>query len=463
MRIVPGNARSAGARESQQDEFGFSDMEDRAFTAHGGVLAVVADGMGGLAMGREAARTAKTAMIREYEAKPPQEDVPRALHHALRQANAAVFEMARRAGIEEGKTGSTLAAAVVRGENLYWASVGDSRIYLRRRGRLARLTEDHVYGLELAMEVAAGTLSREEAETHPQRGQVVSFLGLRSLGRVDRSVKPFPLQPGDRILLCSDGLYNALSDEEMAELSGGPPQEACEALVRGTLSKGLKNQDNVTVAMLACEADPAPATKASPSGGRPRGRGRRATAALLFAILCGAGVFFYAKTWHVGTNAPAPGGNAAMPADNETGQQPPEPAEENPPESRADDPALKDHLESPTTDNGSPEAVDSEMPDNETSHEDAKPQDEAASEGPPDNATGVGPQETPDGDNATGPMEVERSEPPAHSRRVPSSGVVEGSISFSHPGDTGLDKTPSGNRTTTQNEEARKQEERNFP
>ena len=144
MRIVPGNARSAGARESQQDEFGFSDMEDRAFTAHGGVLAVVADGMGGLAMGREAARTAKTAMIREYEAKPPQEDVPRALHHALRQANAAVFEMARRAGIEEGKTGSTLAAAVVRGENPYWASVGDSRSPTstsRTRNGLARSFE----------------------------------------------------------------------------------------------------------------------------------------------------------------------------------------------------------------------------------------------------------------------------------------------------------------------------------
>jgi len=105
-----------------------------------------------------------------------------------------------------------------------------------------------------------------------------------------------------------------------------------------------------------------------------------------------------------------------MPADNETEQQLPGTVEENPPESRADDPALKDSVEPPTTDNGSPEAVDSEMPDNETSHEDAKPQDEAASEGPPDNATGVGPQETPDGDNATGPMEVERTEP-RHSGR----------------------------------------------
>lgn len=256
MKVVPGNAQHIGSRETQQDDFGFTDLDDRDFTAHAGVLAVLTDGMGGLAMGAEASRLAKRTMLDEYQAKAAKEAVPQALERALRAANNAVFQIARKAGLE-GDVGTTMVAAVVRGADLYWVSVGDSRIYLCRDGQLTQLTTDHVYSRQLAGEVAKGRMSKEEAAGHPDRDALTSFLGLEEIEEIDRNVRSFPLQPGDRILLCSDGLYRALSAEEIAERLADDPQNAAESLVERAVSKERRYQDNLTVAILACELDAA--------------------------------------------------------------------------------------------------------------------------------------------------------------------------------------------------------------
>ena len=126
--------------------------------------------------------------------------------------------MARQAGLE-GQTGSTLAAAVIKDDELYWVSVGDSRIYLYRRGEMTQLTTDHDYARELAREAALGNISPEEAATHPQRQALTSYLGLPFLSEIDRNEDPIILEPGDRILLCSDGLYKTIPDEEISQFS----------------------------------------------------------------------------------------------------------------------------------------------------------------------------------------------------------------------------------------------------
>ena len=255
MNISPGNIQAIGARKEQQDAFGFSDLADGAFVDHGGVLAVVADGMGGLSFGAESSRLAVDAMLREYMAKSHQESVLQALVRALKAANGAVHKMSleKRA---EYDTGSTLVAAVVKEQKLYWISVGDSRLYLLRNGNLTCLTRDHVYANDLAREVQKGIITKEAAATHPERMALTSYLGVPELPEIDRNLQPFALQAGDRIMLCSDGLYGALSEMEMAAgLKRQDPQQAAEALARKVTEKNRPSQDNLTAAILAIEPD----------------------------------------------------------------------------------------------------------------------------------------------------------------------------------------------------------------
>src|SRR5258708_7794356 len=112
MRIAPGNAQDIGARTDQQDAFGFSDPGKSGFVSHGGVAAVVADGMGGLAHGAKASKTAVHTFLLAYEAKTPSEPIPDALQRALLEANRAVCSLAAGADMKSG-VGTTLAAVVI--------------------------------------------------------------------------------------------------------------------------------------------------------------------------------------------------------------------------------------------------------------------------------------------------------------------------------------------------------------
>lgn len=253
MIVHPGNCQHIGARSSQQDAFGFSDKDDLAFVAHGGVLAVVADGMGGMASGGEASHSAVRAFLHAYMAKQADIDIPQALMQALGEANRAVLALSDDVGEED--VGTTLVAAVVHGNVLHWVSVGDSRLYLWRSGQFVQLTQDHIYANELDHDAANGNISREEAENHPERHSLTSYLGLNLLDLVDCNMEPFPLSEGDRILLCSDGFHAALDENEMAPLAGRDAQQTAEDLISLVLAKNRPNQDNLTVALLVCESD----------------------------------------------------------------------------------------------------------------------------------------------------------------------------------------------------------------
>ena len=125
MRYLPGNAQHIGARSSQQDWFGFADPADQEFIAHGGFLAIVCDGMGGMEHGDQASRTAVRAFMDAYQLKTPEESIPAALERAAREANSQVVALAHSLGLAEG-VGTTLVAAALQGTSLYFVSVGDS-------------------------------------------------------------------------------------------------------------------------------------------------------------------------------------------------------------------------------------------------------------------------------------------------------------------------------------------------
>ena len=253
MILLPGNCQHIGARSSQQDAFGFSDKDDLAFVAHGGVLAVVADGMGGMAHGGEASHMAVRAFLQAYMAKSADETVPIALHRALDEANQAVISLAYQA--DEENVGTTLVAAVIHGNALHWVSVGDSRLYLWRDRQLTQLTEDHIFANDLDRDAANGNISREDAENHPERRSLTSYLGLTPLDLIDHNPQPLLLFGGDRLLLCSDGLYVGLVENGIDSLFNRDPQQTAEDLVALVLAKNRPGQDNLTVAILACESD----------------------------------------------------------------------------------------------------------------------------------------------------------------------------------------------------------------
>lgn len=250
MRYRPGNAQAQGDRDEQQDAFAFSDVDDLSFVAHGGVLAAVADGMGGLSGGRAASAGAIRAFLDAYCAKPEGEMIDAALDRALTRANEAVCDVVSPpGGADHRRGGTTLVAAVLHADGLHWVSAGDSRIYLVRGGHAEPVTLDHNYGLELDARVAAGTLSATEARMHPDRESLVSYLGDVEVPAVDRSHTPFPLRPDDLVLICSDGLYRAVDTDEMGRLATPrrDPQALCEDLVARALDKHLPHQDNCTV------------------------------------------------------------------------------------------------------------------------------------------------------------------------------------------------------------------------
>lgn len=247
MNIIPGNAQHIGEREEQQDAFGFSDIEDTSFLSHSGALAVVADGMGGHALGAKSSRKAVEIMLQRYMAKPPDEPVIDALRRTFIEANLAVHEMAVENNVEYN-TGTTLTAAVVSNGELHWISAGDSRLYLFRKNQLTLLTRDHIYAHEIAEEVAQGNMSTEDAMSHPDLDALTSYLGLADVPEIDANVRPYPIQLGDSILLCTDGLYKILSEKEMVDLlKADSPQQAAESLVQAVVGNNEKEKPSAAV------------------------------------------------------------------------------------------------------------------------------------------------------------------------------------------------------------------------
>ncbi|MCH1625696.1 PP2C family protein-serine/threonine phosphatase [Ferdinandcohnia quinoae] len=251
--IIPGNAQHIGARTEQQDAFGFSDIADEAFISKYGVLAVLADGMGGLQGGKEASYLAVQTFLDQYLNSSEIDSIPEKLEAALIRANETVLQFARENKLE-GKVGTTLIASVIFMNQLYWLSVGDSRIYLKNGETLTQLTKDHIYANELDEKASTGEITLEEALNDPQRESLTSFLGLETVDEMDITTNPIRLHKGDSVILCSDGLYGTITNQEILDaLHTLSTQLAAEKLIEIVRSKQKPNQDNATVALLTIE------------------------------------------------------------------------------------------------------------------------------------------------------------------------------------------------------------------
>jgi len=249
--ILPGNAQHIGSREEQQDSFGFTDIYDEDFVREAGALCVLADGMGGMKGGKDASGIAVKAFLNSYSLLSKDLPIEKRLYISCFSANDEICEYAENHEIKD-MVGTTLVAAVIKDNNLYWLSVGDSRIYLFEENSLIQLTTDHVYAKELDQKVNRGEISIDEAKSHPERNSLTSFLGLEEITEIDVGHRQGTLRKGSKVILCSDGVYGSLHYDDIQTIvaSSSDSQEACDVLVRSVLNKNKPYQDNITVAIM---------------------------------------------------------------------------------------------------------------------------------------------------------------------------------------------------------------------
>lgn len=230
-------------RQENQDDFRAGELPG------GAAWALVCDGMGGARGGREASQGACDVIERCFQEryddmKPGGEE--EFLRRAFLAANRFVFQKSQREESLSGM-GTTGVCALASGGVLHLCHAGDSRAYLYRGDSLTQLTHDHSYVQEL---VDCGTITHEEAEHHPQKNIITRAIGVDA--RLEPEYTRAALEPGDVVLLCSDGLSNMVPLEKMRELFGkGTFYDLPDRLVEAAYAGG--GADNVTALLLGVE------------------------------------------------------------------------------------------------------------------------------------------------------------------------------------------------------------------
>jgi len=226
-------------RQHNEDAFLFCVPGDDELVDHRGMLFAVADGMGGASAGEHASRLTLEVLCETYF-NAPYEPAPKALRQALEKANAHVYREAVK-NPEYAGMGTTASAVSIVGEWAYIAQVGDSRVYLvRDRVGVQQLTQDHSL---VAEQVRSGLISLEQAKTHSLKNLITRAIGIKESVAID--LFAVRIKQHDTIVICSDGLSNNCSDDEMrAALSNGDLRSGTHKLVNTALNHG--GSDNIT-------------------------------------------------------------------------------------------------------------------------------------------------------------------------------------------------------------------------
>jgi protein phosphatase len=234
-------------RSSNEDCVIYSVPDESGPGGAHGVLALVADGMGGHAAGEVASQIAtQTIHYLFYRQLQP---VPEALAEGIAAANLAIHERGQNDPDCAGM-GTTCTAIVLRDNQIWLGHVGDSRAYLVRKGKIYRISEDHSLVSEL---VRQGKLTELEAKRSPDRNIILRALGIEA--EVEPTIwrEGLPAKPGDVVVICSDGLSDVVEEEVIRDTASTlSPFEACEALIRAALDADAP--DNVSVGVIALGA-----------------------------------------------------------------------------------------------------------------------------------------------------------------------------------------------------------------
>lgn len=232
-RFLYGNLSDVGrVRDENQDYYG-------RYSGRFGELLLICDGMGGYQGGSIASRMAVDIISEHFKMLSSHYDVKYEIEQAANQAQMQI----KRYQAENPDTksmGTTLVLLLIRDDSYWFAHIGDSRIYLKREGRMSQLTKDHSLVQEM---IDSGIIGPEQAHDHPKRNIITRALGTDNY---TPDVKgPYHLKTGDVFMLCSDGMYEYFAHEEISEHMDKEPQDACELFVALANQRGGK--DNITV------------------------------------------------------------------------------------------------------------------------------------------------------------------------------------------------------------------------
>ena len=246
MAIEYGEVSLTGDRE---------DNQDRAAVAaeNGAALLVVMDGMGGHAYGARAAEVGCKVMLDLFRAEAkPLFDPLGFLHLALGRAHAAVVGLGTRLAVDL-RPRATCAICLVQREEAYWAHVGDSRIYHLRGGAVLSRTRDHSHVEQLLRE---GSIREEEVPGHPMRNYVECCIGGEAALPEMTISRRQPLEDGDVLMVCTDGVWSNLTDAEIAGLlkpngkANGTSRSALQKLVERAVAASAPHSDNASAASI---------------------------------------------------------------------------------------------------------------------------------------------------------------------------------------------------------------------
>ena len=238
--------QGVGARENQQDSLAASDPN---LYAEQGVLLCVADGMGGLKNGGMVSRTAVSTVMSKF-ATLDKTDPDRMIAALVQSATSAVNMVL---SPDYGSGGTTLLLGYVKDGLFSYAAVGDSRICLYRDEKLIHLNRPHVFEDELLLRYINGEISYDSARTYEKRGALTSYLGMGKLKYADIPSYHIPIRSGDRFILMSDGIFNTLSDEEIAAVIQNSPRSIPAMLNKEIERKHTRFQDNYSAVVLAVD------------------------------------------------------------------------------------------------------------------------------------------------------------------------------------------------------------------
>lgn len=241
VMIEIGNDQTIGSRKEQDDYFATAESVN-------GTIAVLADGISGLANGRMASSVAVNTFIQEFKRLPSLSNIDHFFKKAALISNDMILE-----NLNGSNGGTTLVSAVIDNDGyLYWSAVGDSVISIFRQGEFIPVNQKHIFETVLKERYISGEISHLEMEENPLKKRITNYLGYEGFKNIDVGTKPIKLEKGDKVCLYSDGIYNTLTEVEMEKIlsQNSPPQDIAEKMIEAVEQKQYKKQDNASIVIL---------------------------------------------------------------------------------------------------------------------------------------------------------------------------------------------------------------------
>lgn len=301
--VRSGAGQTQVENQLQRGSLDFFGRDAQKQMVQGGVLAVVADGKD-KALGGELSDLAVQTFLKDYQAKVSGHPIPDALLHALHAAHEAVCAFAETQG--KGKNCDTSLAAVMldpQTRSCHWISIGGSRVYLLRNARLTPVTLDSSYGNSLLRKEIKGALWEGGRPAKADLQRWSAYLGMRKLAEIDRSIKPFPLHTGDKLLVCNEGVHQSLSDAQLSSCLHGEPELACARVIKEIEALARARPIHATLAMLVLDS--------TPVGRQPRSKRLWLLPLLVLLGAAGYAYFTHPAAWSIPAGFQLPAWNIA--------------------------------------------------------------------------------------------------------------------------------------------------------